>query len=64
MVLNTEKCHFMSLGNKKEDELNPIVLDNVTLPASSAETLLGVIIDDKLTFNKHIKMLCKKPVKS
>ena len=59
MVLNPEKCHFMCLGSKK-DELNSIVLDNITLPASHLETLLGIEIDDKLTFTKHIKTLCKK----
>ena len=60
MVLNPEKCHFMSLGNKSKTKFESLVLDKITLSASASETLLGIIIDEKLTFNEHIKKLCKR----
>ena len=43
----------MSLSKKKGDEDNCLALDNVTLTYSPTVTLLGIIIDSKLTFNEH-----------
>ena len=58
MVLNADKCHFMCLGKNTEEEtftFNEIVMKN-----SKEEKILGVIIDNKLSFKSHIKELCKK----
>ena len=60
MVLNPEKCHFMSIGNKSKTKFESLVLNKITPSASASETLLSIIIDEKLTFNKHIKNLCKR----
>ena len=60
MVLNPEKCHFMSLGNKYKTKFESLVLDKITLSVSASETLIGIFIDEKLTFSKHIKNLCKR----
>ena len=60
MVLNPEKCHFMYLSKNKKEKENCLDLDKVTLTSSPKVTLLGIIIDNKLTFNEHLKMICKK----
>ena len=60
MILNPGKCHYMFLGKKGESDNNQLILENVTLSASPSETLLGIIIDKKLTFDNHVTMLCKK----
>ena len=60
MVLNPEKCHFMYISKNKKDRENCLDLDKVTLTSSPKVTLLGIIIDNKLTFNEHLKMICKK----
>ena len=44
----------------KKDKDNCLDLDKVTLTSSPKVTLLGIIIDNKLTFNEHLKMICKK----
>ena len=60
MVLNPEKCHFMYLSKNKKHKDNCLDLDKVTLTSSPKVTLLGIIIENKLTFNEHLKMICKK----
>ena len=60
MVLNPEKCHFMSLSKKKKDNDDCLGLDKVTLTSSHKVTLLGFIIENKLTFNELVKMICEK----
>ena len=55
MVLNPEKCHFMYLWKKKKDKDNCLDLHKVTLTSSPKVTLLGIIIDNKLTFNEQVK---------
>ena len=58
MVLNADKCHFMCLGKNTETEtflFNDIIMEN-----SKEERILGILIDNKLTFRSHIIELCKK----
>ena len=58
MVLNSRKCHYFVLGNRsKSDQIN---LNGTELASSSYEKLLGILIDRDLSFNKHIKSLCRK----
>ena len=35
-------------------------IDTTDIKSSSSKKLLGVLIDDKLTFNGHVFKLCKK----
>ena len=51
---------FMYLSKNKKDKDNCPDLDKVTITSSPKVTLLGIIIDNKLTFNEHLKMICKK----
>ena len=58
MVLNAGKCHFMCLGKNTENETFSFK-DTIT-NSSKEEKILGVIIDNRLTFSSHIRELCKK----
>ena len=39
----------------------PIKIGDSSIFCSSEETLLGILIDNKLTFDPHVEQLCKKP---
>ena len=58
MVLNAGKCHFMCLGNNKENET--FLFHNILMENSKEQKILGVIIDIKLNFKSHISELCKE----
>ena len=45
---------------KNSDDNDTLSLNELNLKSSDYEIILGIIIDRKLTFNKHIKNLCKK----
>ena len=56
LVLNSDKCHFMTLGTP--NTLSNFKCKNITITTS--EKLLGVIIDNKLDFAEHLNTVCKK----
>ena len=58
MKLNQEKCHFLLAGNTPECLW--IKVGKEIIWESNHEKLLGLIIDKKLNFNKHLEILCKK----
>ena len=58
MVLNPGKCHYLVLGNISNSDT--IDLNGTKLASSSYEKLLGILIDRYLSFDKHIKSLCRK----
>ena len=58
MVLNPGKCHYLLLGNKSNSDT--INLNGMKLVSSSYEKLLGILTDRDLSFDKHIKSLCRK----
>ena len=53
MVLDSEKCHFMCLGQNTVNET--FVYDNTEMKNSKEEKILGVIIDNKLRFKSYAK---------
>ena len=56
MKANTDKCHLLiSLQNDLEANIGETIIKS-----SNSEKLLGVIIDNKLNFEKHINNLCDK----
>ena len=57
MVLNSGRCHFMCLEQSTVNET--FVYDKIEMKNSKEEIILGVIIDNKLRFKKHVKKLCK-----
>ena len=58
MVLNSGKCHFMSLGKNTENET--YFFNNTEMKNSSEEKILVITIDNKLKFKSHVKNLCQK----
>ena len=59
MVLNPGKNHFMLFGVIKENEQFDLMCNSIILKHLSHEKLLGVIIDNKLSFDEHIVNICK-----
>ena len=58
MVLNPWKCHYLVLGNRSNSDA--ISLNGSKLASSSYEKLLGILSDRDVSFDKHIKSLCRK----
>ena len=58
MVLNAKKCHYMRFGTSSEND--DFLLDGIKLPNSCEEKILGVIIDNELKCDPHIRSMCKK----
>ena len=61
MQANPEKFQFMLLKSLtcKEEIPEFIDVDGVKINAQESVKLLGILIDDKLKFDKHIEILCK-----
>jgi hypothetical protein len=61
MQANPEKFQFMLLKSLtcKEEIPEFINVDGVQIKAEQSVKLLGILIDDKLKFDKHIDILCK-----
>ena len=59
MKLNADKCHFLVLGERCDD---PIIvkIGNADVVNSSEEKLLGIHIDNKLSFDHQVSKLCQK----
>ena len=59
LVANPSKYQLMFLGLRQSEENLSIKIGNSTIMATDEVELLGVIIDNKLSFSNHIKRLCK-----
>ena len=62
MVVNPKKFQLMSLGLKGQRRLRLNINDNKS-SATDHVKLLGIEVDNKLKFNKHVKTLCSKVTK-
>ena len=58
IVLNAKKCHYMCFGIGSEND--DFIFDGIKLTNSCEEKILGVIIDNELKFDPHIRSMCKK----
>ena len=58
MVLNAKICHYMCFGTSSEKD--DFICDGIKLPDSCEEKILGVIIDNELKFDPHVRSKCKK----
>ena len=56
MVVNADKCHIM----KSTSEEVSVKIENEIIKNSLQEKLLDIVIDKRLTFEPHVKNLCKK----
>ena len=59
MVANPEKFQLIFFGLKENHELS-IEINGDVINMSDTVKLLGVIIDSKLRFNEHVKIICQK----
>ena len=57
MILNPQKCHYMSIGNNAEND--KFEFEDLCLENSEEEVILGITIDNKLSFDSHIKKICR-----
>ena len=58
MVVNPDKFQVIFFGNN--ENVDTFSVDGHTIQVSNTVKLLGVTIDNKLTFASHIKDLCKR----
>ena len=59
MKANHDKFHFIVLGNTDSHTLQ---ISHITTKSVSSLILLGITIDSKLDFKKHIKNIIKKHI--
>ena len=57
MSLYPTKCHYMCLGKSKENDT--FNFGNISLKISK-EVILGLTIDNKLSFDNRVKEICRK----
>ena len=55
MKTNNDKCHLITTSNSSSS----VTLGNKTINSASSVNLLGILIDQKITFSEHIIQLCK-----
>ena len=56
MILNPNKCHYMCIGKNTESDI--FKFENVYLENSNEKLILEITIDNKLTFDSHIRSIC------
>ena len=58
IVLNPDKCHFLTLGfNKPFPDFS---FKNTIIRNVNEEKILGIVIDNNLNFKSHMKKICEK----
>ena len=65
MIENPEKFHLIFLFANKKDLINQqtINIREISLKSETNFTLLGVDIDNHLSFDGHVNNLCRKAAK-
>ena len=56
MISNVHKFHLLTSTSKEVD----VEIGNEIIKKSLQETLLGILIDNRLTFKSHMESLCIK----
>ena len=59
MVLNTEKSHFMCIG-QQIDDAETLNFNNFVMKNSKKVEILGITLDRNMNFHTHIKNICRK----
>ena len=59
MIMNPDKCSYMCFGKNNNDS-DTLAFNKFNLKNNDKETNLGMKINQKLSFNSHIKPLCTK----
>ena len=56
MIVNADKCYLLISTSEEVS----VKTGNEIIKNSSQEKLLGIVIDNKLTFETHVESLCKR----
>ena len=66
LILNPDKttCTLFTLDPTEYSTQLELQIDNITLPMNINPTILGLTLDPKLTYNKHIKITTTKARKT
>ena len=56
MKANADKCHLLITTNEEKS----ISIGGKKIQNSNSEKLIGVIIDNKLSFTEHLHKICYK----
>ena len=56
MKVNADKCHLLITTNEEKS----ISIGGKKIQNSNSEKLIGVIIDNKLSFTEHLHKICYK----
>ena len=59
LTLNLDKCKLLVLPERKSDQVE-LGIDGSQIKATDNVELLGVAVDNKLSFKSHISKLIKK----
>ena len=58
MKLNGEKCHLINFGKSNND--TSLKIDNTIIKPRKEQKVLGISIDNNLSFKGHVQSICKK----
>ena len=62
LQIHSKKTKYMYVGSsfniKNKIAQNPILINNVPVPRTESYTCLGVELDERLTWEKHIDKIC------
>ena len=64
LTINTSKTNIMFVSNKSQTTPINIFLNNEPLDAVTTCKFLGVMVDNRLKFDEHVKYICNKISKS
>ena len=64
LVINLSKTNTMLFSNKRGNPKLQVYADNIYFEEKQNVTFLGIIIDNKLLWKDHIKLVCSKISKS
>ena len=56
--MNGDKCHLINFGKGSND--TSMKIDKMIIKPSKEQKLLGISIDNKLSFKGHVQSICKK----
>ena len=59
MVFNIDKCEVLQISFSNSIPVNYCLYDNPLRTVNEAK-YLGVLLDSKLNFSKHVETICKK----
>ena len=60
LTVNTDKCTSLRLSNQPSATASHYCINNIQLSHTSNTRDLGIIIDNKLSYNCHIESICNK----